>query len=69
MANRKFNIEVDDKIEVTCTDNEQVVEVEFISQHQDTIKTNLQGMPLNFKLARENIYVANFLGREFVMKL
>ena len=69
MTNRKLNIDVGDTLEVTCTDNEQVVEVEFVSQYKDMIITSLQGIPLNFKLARENIYVANAHGREFVMKL
>jgi hypothetical protein len=69
MANRKFNIEIEEKIEVTCTDNNQVVEVEFISQYNDMIRTSLQGIPLNFKHSHRNIYVANAHGREFVMDL
>ena len=69
MTHKKFNIEEGEKIEVTCTDNDHVVEVEFISQYNDMIRVSLQGIPLNFKLARENIYVANSYGREFVMKL
>ena len=69
MANRKYNIELDDKIEVTCTDNDKIVQVDFISQHNDTIRTSLQGIPLNFKHLKRNIYVANAHGREFVMEL
>jgi hypothetical protein len=69
MANRKFNIEEDEKIVVHCTDNGQDVEVEYISQHNGMIRTSLQGIPLNFKHHRDNIYVANAHGREFVMKL
>ena len=64
MANRKFNIEIEEKIEVTCTDNNQVVEVEFISQYKDMSQTSLQGIPLNFKHSHRNIYVANAPGRE-----
>mgnify|MGYP000329471815 FL=1 len=70
MANRKFIIEEEDKkIEVTCTDNDQVVEVDFISEHNDMIRTSLQGIPLNFKHSHRNIYIANAHGREFVMNL
>jgi hypothetical protein len=69
VSNRKFNIDVGTKLPVTCTDNDQSVEVDFVSEHNDMIRTSLQGIPLNFKLVRENVYVANAHGREFVMKL
>ena len=59
MTNRKFIIEEDEKIEV----------VDFISEHNDMIRTSLQGIPLNFKHSHRNIYVANAHGREFVMNL
>jgi len=69
MANKKYNIEEDEKIVVHCTDNDQDVEVTYVSQHNGIIRTDLQGMPLYFKHHRANIYVGNMLGREFVMKL
>ena len=43
--------------------------MDYISQHNDMIRTSLQGIPLNFKHLRRNIYVANAHGREFVLKL
>jgi hypothetical protein len=69
MANRNKRVEVPDTIMVTCTDNGQDVEVEYISQYNNIIRTSLQGIPLNFYHHRANIYVANAHGREFVMKL
>ena len=69
MANRNNKVEIPDTIVVHCTDNDQDVEVEYISQYNDIIRTSLQGIPLNFKHHRANIYVANAHGREFVMKL
>ena len=71
MANRdsKNTIELPDKLIAVCTDNDQEVEMDYISQHNDMIRTSLQGIPLNFKHLRRNIYVANAHGREFVLKL
>jgi hypothetical protein len=69
MANKEKKVEVPETIMVHCTDNEQDVEVNYISQHNGIIRTDLQGMPLYFKHHRSNIYVGNMLGREFVMKL
>lgn len=69
MANRDNKVEMPDTIMVHCTDNDQEVEVTYISQHNGMIRTSLQGIPLTFKHHRANIYVANTLGREFVMKL
>jgi hypothetical protein len=67
MANKR--IEVPETIWVNCTDNGQDVEMEYISQHNGAVKMSLQGMPLTFHHHRANIYIANLLGREFVMKL
>ena len=63
MANRdsKKTIELPEKLIAVCTDN--------ISQHNDMIRTSLQGIPLNFKHLKGNIYVANTHGREFVLTL
>ena len=69
MANKEKKVEVPETIVVHCTDNDQDVEVEYVSQHNGIIRTDLQGMPLYFKRHRANIYVGNMLGREFVMKL
>jgi len=69
MANKEKKVEVPETIMVHCTDNGQDVEVNYISQHNGIIRTDLQGMPLYFKHHRANIYVGNMLGREFVMKL
>lgn len=69
MANREDKIEVPEKITVHCTDNDQDVEVTYVSQHNGMIRTDLQGMSLYFKHHRANIYVGSMLGREFVMKL
>ena len=69
MANRIEGYEIPELIEVHCTDNDQTVEVQYISHHNNMIRTDLQGIPLNFNHLKRNIYVANFSGREFVMKL
>ena len=71
MANRdsKKTIELPEKLIAVCTDNEQEVEMDYISQHNDMIRTSLQGIPLNFKHLKGNIYVANTHGREFVLTL
>ena len=65
----KQRIEVPETITVHCTDNGQDVEMEYISQYNGVVRMSLQGMPLNFHHHRANIYIANLLGREFVMKL
>lgn len=73
MANRKKgwadDIVIPDKISVTCTDNNKVVEVLFVSRRGDTIRASLETIPLNFKRIKPGIWVANFSGMEFVMKL
>ena len=55
MANREDKIEVPEKITVHCTDNDQDVEVTYVSQHNGMIRTDLQGMSLYFKHHRANI--------------
>ena len=71
MANRdsKKTIELPEKLIAVCTDNDKEVEMDYISQHNDMIRTSLQGIPLNFKHLKANIYVANTHGREFVLTL
>ena len=69
MANRINNFDIPELITVHCTDNDQDVEVQYLSHHNNTINTSLQGMRLNFVHLKRNIYVANYLGREFVMTL
>jgi hypothetical protein len=71
MANRdsKKSIELPDKLIAVCTDNDKEVEMDYVSQHNDMIRTSLQGIPLTFKHSHRNIYVANAHGREFVLKL
>ena len=65
----RWQIEIAEKLIAVCTDNEQEVEMDYISQHNDMIRTSLQGIPLNFKHLKGNIYVANTHGREFVLTL
>jgi hypothetical protein len=62
-------MDIPDKIKVWCTDRDQEIEVLFISQHGHTIRTSLEGIPLNFNRIKPGVYVANFSGMEFVMKL
>lgn len=60
---------IPDKIKVWCTDRDQEVEVLFIDRRGDTIRASLETIPLNFKRIKPGIWVANFSGMEFVMKL
>jgi hypothetical protein len=67
MKNEKITIP--DKIKVWCTDRDQELEVLFISQQGNAIRTSLEGIPLMFNRIKPGLYVANFSGMEFVMKL
>lgn len=63
------NFELTDKIKVVCTDNDETYEVDYISNTQNSIRTALHGVPLNFVHLKRNLYVANWRGKEFVMSL
>jgi hypothetical protein len=63
------NFDLQDKIKVHCTDNDETYEVDYISNTQHSIKTALHGVPLNFVHLKRNLYVANWRGKEFVMSL
>ncbi len=67
MKNGKITIP--DRIKVWCTDRDQEVEVDFISQQNGTIRCAFETIPLNFHRIKPGVYVANFSGMEFVMKL
>jgi len=74
MANREINKAwgqeiIPDKIKVWCTDRDEEVEVDFIERRGDMIRASLQTIPLNFKRLKPGVFVANFSGMEFVMKL
>lgn len=67
MKNQKINIP--DRIKVWCTDRDTEVEVDFISQQGGTIRCAFETIPLMFNRIKPGVYVANFSGMEFVMKL
>lgn len=74
MANREINKAwgqeiIPEKIKVWCTDRDKELEVDFIEKRGDTIRASLETIPLMFKRIKPGIYVANFSGMEFVMKL
>jgi len=53
---------------VHCTDNDKTVEVNIIGRSHNTIRAELQGIPLTFRKYKPGVYIANFGGREFVLK-
>ena len=53
---------------VTCTDNDKTAEVTIIRKSHDSIRAELQGIPLNFKKYKPGVYIANMSGIEFVLK-
>jgi hypothetical protein len=63
------NFELTDKLKVVCTDNDEIYEVDYVSNTQNSIRTALHGVPLNFVHLKRNLYVANWRGKEFVMSL